>query len=140
MKIRVTVAVLLLYVFTTSAQTTEDGIKAIDYENYGTAKRIFNQLIRQNPLDARNYYYLGQAHNWLGQLDSARIAYSAGAAADPKSIYNFVGLGRSFLDQNNTLKAKENFDRAQSLTSSKDILQYVLLADAYSSGLHPNYQ
>ncbi|MEO6168532.1 MAG: tetratricopeptide repeat protein [Chitinophagales bacterium] len=122
------------------AQSTEDGIKSIDYENFATAKRIFNQLIRQNPVDGRNYYYLGEAHNSLAQLDSARIAYSAGITADPKSIYNYIGLGRTFLDQNNLQKAKENFDKAQEFTSPKDILQYVLLADAYASGLHPNYQ
>lgn len=139
MKIIALAMLLLVSVMAISAQTTEDGIKAIDYENYGTAKRIFNQLIRQNPLDARNYYYLGQAHNALAQFDSARIAFTAGTTADPKNIYNYFGLGRCFLDQNNTLKAKESFTKAQSLTSAKDILQYVLLAEAYTSGLHPNY-
>lgn len=140
MKTRVMILLSVVSFHLASAITTEDGIKAIDYENYASAKKIFKQLIAQNPADARNYYYLGQAHNSLGQFDSATIAYTAGVKADPKSIYNHIGLGRTYLDQKNMKKAKESFDLAQNLTSAKDILQYILLADAYSSGLHPNYQ
>lgn len=140
MKTSLMILLGLVSYLATSALTTEDGMKAIDYENFATAKRIFNQLITQTPGDGRNYYYLGQAHNALGQFDSARIAYTAGALAEPKSIYNHIGLGRTYLDQKNAKKAKESFDLAQSLTSQKDVLQYILMADAYSSGLHPNYQ
>src|SRR5262245_54000283 len=95
---------LLVWVsaFTASfAQSTEDGIKGLDYENYATAKRIFTQLIKQNSADGRNYYYLGQALSALGKNDSARLVYTAGTQADPKSIYNNIGLGRTYLDQNN---------------------------------------
>lgn len=140
MKSSAMMMLVLLSFFATSAQSIDDGIKALDYENYATAKRIFKQLIIQNPAEARNYYYLGQAYTWLGQGDSARIIYNAGTQADPKSIYNFIGMGRTYLDQNNLQKAKEYFDRAQSLTTAKDVTQYVLIGDAYANSIHPNYQ
>jgi tetratricopeptide (TPR) repeat protein len=122
------------------AQSTEDGIRAVDYENYATAKRIFSQLIRQNPSDARNYYYMGEALLALGNSDSARMVFNAGTQADAKSIYNFIGLGRTYLDQNNIQKATEYFDKAKALTTQKDVNLYVLLADAYTNSSHPNCQ
>lgn len=139
MKSSLLVVLLMIDFLVAAGQKTEDGMKAIDYENYATAIRILKAAIQQNPSEPRNYYYLGEAYNALEKSDSAKSVLEEGTKADPKSIYNYIGLGRCYLDQNNVQKAKENFDRAKSLTSAKDILQYVLMAHAYSSSSHPNY-
>ena len=130
----------VLFTGLVQAQTIDDGIKALDYENFATAKRIFSKLVKQQPTEAKNYYYLGQAYLALGRTDSARMTFTAGSQADPKSIYNWIGLGRTYLDDNNVQKARENFDKAKSLTSQKDIMLYVLLANAYTNSNHPDCQ
>ncbi|MBA2422497.1 MAG: hypothetical protein H0V61_04660 [Chitinophagales bacterium] len=129
-----------LYSFAVKAQSLQDGIKALDYENFATAKSIFKKLISQQPSEAKNYYYLGQAHSALGQKDSARIVYNTGISSDSKSMYNYIGLGETYLDENNSQKASEFFDKAKDLTSSKDINQYLLLANAYTMNSHPDCQ
>src|ERR1041385_7351098 len=88
---------LLMIAFAAKAQTQADGVKALDYENYVTAKRIFSQLVKTNPSDPLNYYYLGIALCSKEQIDSARIVFNAGTQADPKSINNYIGLGRTYL-------------------------------------------
>lgn len=133
------VLLFVCFIVSVKAQTTNDGIKAFEYENYSTARRIFKQLITQQPGNALNYYYLGITYCTLGKIDSARIIFNAGTQADPKSIYNYVGLGRTYLEQNNVQQATQFFDKAKSLTSQKDITQYILIADAYESAAHPNY-
>jgi tetratricopeptide (TPR) repeat protein len=140
MKRSVVLALWALVFFSASAQTTEEGIRAIDYENYATAKRIFMQLTRLQPTEAKNFYYLGITYNLLSKADSARIAYNAGSQADPKFINNWIGLGRTYLDQSNAAKANEYFDKAKSLTSQKDVNLYILLADAYTNSSHPDCQ
>ncbi|MBA3647173.1 MAG: tetratricopeptide repeat protein [Chitinophagales bacterium] len=134
------VLIFLLAVSAVKAQSLTDGIKAIDYENYASARNIFKKLIAQQPSEGKNYYYLGQAYDNLGKRDSARMAYDAGTKADPKSFYNFIGMGRTYLDDNNVQKATEFFDKAKGLSSSKDPLYYTLVADAYVNSEHPNKQ
>ncbi|MEO5673804.1 MAG: tetratricopeptide repeat protein [Chitinophagales bacterium] len=132
--------VFLSLVISVNAQTTEDGIKSLDYENYATARRIFSKLIQQQPGNALNYYYLGSALCDLGKFDSARTVFNAGTQADPKSIYNYAGLGRVALEENKVQEATQYFDKVKSITSSKDITQYLLIGSAYSSAQHPNYE
>src|SRR5690348_4755261 len=115
------VLLFMSFIVSVKAQNTEAGIKAIDYENYATARRTFKQLISSQPDNALNYYYLGIVYCTLGKIDSARAVFTAGTQADPKSIYNYVGLGRTYLEQNDVQQATANFDKAKSLTTQKDV-------------------
>ncbi len=126
--------------FAVKAQNLQEGMKALDYENFASAKSIFKKLISQQPSEAKNYYYLGQGYSALGQKDSARIVYNTGVSSDSKSIYNYIGLGETYLDENNPQKANEYFNKAKDITSSKDINQYLLLANAYTMNSHPDCQ
>ncbi len=130
---------LMMIGFATKAQTQAEGVKALDYENFATAKRIFSGLVKSSPSDPLNYYYLGIALCNTLNFDSARIIFNAGTQADPKSIYNYVGLGRTYLEQNNTQQAQQYFDKAKSLTNQKDLTQYITIADAYTNAQHPDY-
>ena len=47
------------------AQTVEDGLKALYYGKYQTAKQSLEQAITAKPTDDRAYYYLG-----IAELDS----------------------------------------------------------------------
>jgi len=130
---------ILIAAFVAQAQTQADGMKAVEYENFATARRIFTQLIKNSASDAMNYYYLGVADCNMGKIDSARIIFNAGTEADPKSISNYIGLGRTYLEQNNAQQAQQYFDKAKSLTNQKDISLYLMMADAYTNSQHPDY-
>ncbi len=115
------------------------GLRALEYENYHAAKQIFQTLASQSrdPLD---YYYLGMAHVYLGDFDAAQQAFNKGVELDPKTMHNYIGLGRVQLERNQVAKAKEFFDKARSLTSAKDITYLNLVADAYASAQYGDAQ
>ena len=120
-KIKLIVLLLICNLSFIHAQSFDEGIKAIDAENFATARGIFTNLIQQQPLEAKNYYYLGVVFCMVTNTDSARIIFNKGTEVDPKAYSNYVGLGRTYLDQNNEQKAQEYFDKAKSLTNQKDI-------------------
>ncbi len=115
------------------------GLRALEYENYNAAKQIFQSLVShsRDPLD---HYYLGMAHVYLGEFDAAQQAFTKGVELDPKSMHNYIGLGRVQLEKNQVAKAKEFFDKARSLTSAKDITYLNLVADAYASAQYGDAQ
>jgi tetratricopeptide (TPR) repeat protein len=138
-KLKVLTGLILFSALTAWGQNQADGIKAIEYENLLTAKRIFLQLTAGNTSDPLNYYYLGIVYSSIGKIDSARIAFNAGVQADPKMIHNYIGLGRTYLDQNNQQQAQQYFDKAKSLTTHKDLNLYIHMANAYTNSQHPDY-
>lgn len=114
------------------SQSLQDGIKAMDNENYRSAKKIFITLTNKNAMDAEAYYYAGRAYYALEQKDSAKLFFDKGVAANPKLAFNYIGLGRLSLDINNTTDAKNNFDKAVSL-APKDIKTLQLIGEAYAN-------
>ncbi len=122
-----------------NAQTIEQGLNAIDNENYETARRIFLNYTRSNPADAMGWYYLGNNYFFLKRNDSARIAYTQGTTVNPKGAACFTGLGKTYLNENKVADAQKYFDEAKSLVNvNKDINIAVYLADAYINSENPN--
>ncbi|MEI7802914.1 MAG: tetratricopeptide repeat protein [Bacteroidota bacterium] len=125
--------------FFVNAQTIDDGLKAIDNENYETARRIFLNYTKTNSTDAMGWYFLGNTYCFLEKNDSARIAYTQGTIANPKGTACFVGLGKTYLNENKIADAQKNFDEAKSLVNiNKDINIAIYLADAYIYSENPN--
>jgi tetratricopeptide (TPR) repeat protein len=122
------------------AQTIDDGIKALSNQNYHTARSIFKALVAQQPTNSAAFYDLGQAYSFLGVNDSARSAYQQGLTANPKDYSNLIGLGKTYLQQNNTADAQKYFDQAKAIASSKDANYYVKMAEAYLHNDHANTQ
>lgn len=78
----------------TFAQSVQDGINFVDSQKYAKAKQTFTDLINQNPKDANNYFYLGNAYltQFDPNFDSAQENFNKGLAVDPKSYLNKLGL------------------------------------------------
>lgn len=130
---------MLSFALFVNAQTIDDGLKAIDNENYETARRIFLHFTQSNPTDAMGWYYLGNNYCFLEKNDSARIAYTQGTVVNPKSASCFVGLGKTYLNENKIADAQKYFDEAKSLVNvNKDITIAIYLADAYIYSENPN--
>lgn len=122
------------------SQSIDDGIKALSNQNYNTARSIFKNITAQQPTNSSAYYYLGQVYGFLGLNDSARRVYQQGTTANPKDYANFIGLGKTYLQENNTADAQKNFDQAKALASAKDINYYLKMAEAYLHNDHADPQ
>ena len=116
------------------AQSQADGINALKKENYQTAERIFTAL-KTNA--AEDYYYLGQAYCFQNKWDSAALVFQQGIAAYPKAYCNYIGLGKTYLNQNRTADAKTQFDLAKTKTSAKNIELPLMLAEAMTNVEYP---
>lgn len=67
------------------AQNIEEAKQAIDAEQYAKAKGILEQLVQKtSKRGGENYFWLGRVHIINENLDSAKIVFDQGIAADPK--------------------------------------------------------
>jgi len=112
------------------AQSLQDAKKAIDAEQFQKAKSMLKNLTVTQPTKDENFFYLGYIYLDQDYLDSARIEFNKGIAANPKSALNYVGLGTADRLEKNNSSAKANFDRAVVL-AGKDDKPYVFIAKAY---------
>ena len=132
-------SILSTIAFFVHAQTIDDGLKAMDNENYETARRVFLNYTKSNPTDAMGWYFLGNNYCFLEKNDSARIAYTQGTVVNSKGPACFIGLGKTYLNENKIADAQKYFDEAKSLVNmNKDINISIYLADAYIYSVNPN--
>ncbi len=106
-------------VLVAGAQSVADGVKAIYYEKYKTAKTILEKLVAANPADVDANYWLGQVNLNQGEIAAARSVYAKAmttAAANPLII---VGMGHVELMEGKTADAKAHFDAALAATNNK---------------------
>lgn len=133
-----TLAYLLLAVQTAAwSQTIQDGLKFIDNEQFLNAKKLFQNLVKQNPLP-ENYYYLGNTYLLLYDIDSAdeyidtaKMNFEMGLTKDPKYALNYVGLGSVRMFAKNKQGALEYFNKATEMTKSKDVEVLYRIAQGY---------
>lgn len=133
---------LLLSVLSTVAfaQDLEQAKKAIDAEQYDKAKKILKGLVKSNPDNGKNFFYLGDVYLRESETDSAKIFFSKGLAAKDKASLNYVGLGQIELNNKNASAAQSNFDKAAANIKKKDVDELLLIARAYNNSENPNYK
>lgn len=102
------------------AQTMADGLKALDFEKYESARNIFKSLTQAEPANPQNWFYLGQAYFNLYKEDSAKWAYNQGAAAAPNHAFNYIGLGELLMAENKKEDANLLFTKALSFSKGRD--------------------
>ncbi|MCU0423631.1 MAG: tetratricopeptide repeat protein [Bacteroidia bacterium] len=102
------------------AQTLNDGLKAFEFEKFEAARSIFSALVQKDAKDAESWFYLGQAYTNLYKDDSAAWAYNQGVLNNPKSGYNYIGLGELQLAQKNIPQAQAQFKIALDLVRGRD--------------------
>ncbi|MFC4211582.1 tetratricopeptide repeat protein [Pedobacter lithocola] len=112
------------------AQSLTDAKKAIDAEQYQKASSMLKSLVNSQASNGDNYYNLGMVYLKTGYIDSARVVFNKGVAADAKNASNYAGLGEADLLSNNPTSAKTNFDKAVSV-NSKDYKTYLAIGKAY---------
>ncbi|GGI28017.1 tetratricopeptide repeat protein [Pedobacter mendelii] len=112
------------------AQSLSDAKKAIDAEQYQKASSMLKSLTTSQASNGDNFYNLGLVYLKTGYIDSARVVFNKGVAADAKNASNYAGLGEADLLSNNPSSAKTNFDKALSV-APKDYKTYLSIGKAY---------
>lgn len=128
-------ACLLMGVATVQAQTVEAGIKAYENGNFATARSVFHALVANAEPNALNWFWYGESLYADERFDSARIAYTQAISIAPKDAHAYVGLGKCNLRDGRKEEAKQNFDKALDLVSSKESEIKILVAYAYISAV-----
>lgn len=123
---------------TIQAQNLEEAKKAIQDEKFDKAKDILHALVKSNPDDGSNFYYLGDLFLKENQSDSSRFYFNKGLEAKNKGSLNYIGLGQLELDNNREAEARTNFAKAEKDFKKKDYAEQLLIANAYTNSDHPN--
>ena len=129
---RFTIAALLIAISSgVYSQTINDAIKAAQSEKPVQAKNILLGFITKTPADQEAHYRLGNIYYQLGKKDSAKYYFEKGSKPEDKINYNFAGLGKLALDEKNTSKADEYFNKLIGYGKSKDVKAYTFVGEAY---------
>lgn len=133
---------LVLAASATFAQTLADAQKAIDAEQYQKGKAILRTLTKSEPSNAENFFYLGNLYLNTSTIsvrpdyiDSAKVVFEQGVAADGKFALNYVGLGAVDLAKNANPDA--HFNTALELTKRKDHTTELYIGKAYIGAPEP---
>jgi tetratricopeptide (TPR) repeat protein len=82
---------------------------------------------------AANHYYLGLGYLRTGNKEKALATFEKGISLDEKNGLNYAGKGHVKLLDKNSSEAKTNFDKALSLSKSKDANVLKAVAEGYLS-------
>lgn len=112
------------------AQSIDEGKKFLNYERFGSAQKVFTQLLATNPNDIDAAYWLGQTY--LQNTDNpdslaAKALYQKTLQANPNAALMMIGVGQVELMEGKLADAKNRFETAINLTKKKD-LPGILLA------------
>lgn len=132
MKQLIFTASALLLVATGFSQTLQEAIIKTDNERFELAATDLRALIRQQPTNGTNYFYLGENFFKDEDADSANICYKKGAEINATYPLNYVGLGKVLLFNGKIDDAKAQFYKATTL-GVKNGEVYRKIAEAWLS-------
>jgi len=113
-----------------TAQTINEGLNYLELDKFSSAGNIFRSLVANKP-NGENHFYLGYYYMAINELDSARMQFDKGVAADPKNGLSLVGQGSLLLKQGKKAEAKAKFDQAKAISKSKDADVLYRVGEAY---------
>lgn len=122
------------------AQDINQAKKAIDAEQFQTAKTTLKSIVKDDSSNGAAFFLLGNVYLAQNVADSAAIAYKSGLNAKKEAHLNYIGLGQLDLDNNNVAAAKANFESAKNEMRKKDYEEYVYIARAYMNANKPDYK
>ncbi len=133
---RFSIAILLLTITSSVfSQVVHHAIhqasKAIQNEQPEKAKHLLLEHLSKVPVDQEAHYRLGNIYYQLGKKDSAKYYFEKGIKPEDKINFNFAGLGKLALDEKNTTKADEYFNKLLGYGKSKDTKAYTFVGEAY---------
>lgn len=131
---------LLASAFTAQAQDINQAKKAIDAEQFESAKTILKSIIKAKPSNGAAYFTLGNVYLTQSVEDSAKIYFQEGLNASDGAKLNYIGLGQMDLDKNDITGAQAKFALASKDMKKKDVQEFVYIARAYMNANKPDYK
>ena len=101
------------------AQTVQDGVKALYYQQNKKAKNIFEKAIAANPADVDANYWLGQLYIKDDNLAAAKELYAKALTTTAQNPLIVIGLGHVELLEGKNADARAHFDGALDPTKNK---------------------
>lgn len=139
-KFKILSIALLAIVTTSQAQDINQAKKAIDAEQFESAKTILKSIINAKPSNGTASFYLGNVYMLQNNIDSAKIYYQKGLAGSEGARLNNIGFGLIDLDNGNAEAAEKKFGLATKDLKKKDIEEYIFIGRAYTFSLKPDYK
>lgn len=131
---------LLTSAFASQAQDINQAKKAIDAEQFESAKSILKSIIKAKPSNGAAFFTLGNVYLTQSVEDSAKIYFQNGLNASEGAKLNYIGLGQMDLDKNDLTAAQAKFALATKDVRKKDVQEYVYIARAYMNTNKPDYK
>jgi len=120
------------FVMRVEAQDVSVGKKLIETSQWNKANQFFIDKVKTNPLDASLKFYLAETYFALGKVDSAENNYTK----SQDYAMSIAGLGKIILAKDDTIKAKDLFNKAIKAERKNGDL-YAYIADACISAKYP---
>lgn len=131
---------LLTSAFASQAQDINQAKKAIDAEQFESAKSILKSIIKAKPSNGAAFFTLGNVYLTQSVEDSAKIYFQEGLNASESGKLNYIGLGQMDLDKNDMTSAQSKFALATKDIRKKDVQEFVYIARAYMNTNKPDYK
>lgn len=105
--------------------------RLLDKDQPAKAIEVLNKAIIAYPLATKLYYYLGYIQLKTGETGQALKSFEKGVSMNEKEAINHVGLGAVRMLEKKTVEAKVFFDKALSMSKSKDVAVLQAIAESY---------
>jgi tetratricopeptide (TPR) repeat protein len=132
--------VLLASVSISNAQDLNPAIKAIDAEQFASAKSMLKSIIQAKPDNGKACFLLGNVFFQEAVKDSAKLYFQKGLLGAEGQNLNYIGLGQLDLDNGNVADAQIKFDLATKKIRKKDTQEYVYIGRAFMNIEKPDYK
>ena len=139
-KFRIFSIALLASATVSQAQDVNQAKKAIDAEQFESAKTILKTIIKTKPSNGRASFLLGNVYLVQNSADSAKIYFEKGLAGTEGAKLNYIGLGQLDLDNGKLTEAQANFALASKDAKKKDVEEFVYIGKAYMAANKPDYK
>lgn len=139
-KVTILSVAILASAFTVQAQDINQAKKAIDAEQFESAKTILKSIIKDKPSNGEAFFTLGNVYLTQKIQDSAKIYFDKGITASDEGQLNYIGLGQMDLNANNVSAAQSNFALATKDMKRKEFQEFIFIARAYMNAEKPDYK
>jgi predicted Zn-dependent protease len=129
---------LLASAFASQAQDINQAKKAIDAEQFESAKSLLKSIIKAKPSNGVAFFTLGNVYLNQNVEDSAKIFFQNGLNASEGAKLNYIGLGQMDLDKSDVTGAQAKFALVTKDLKKKDVQEYVYIARAYMNTIKPD--
>jgi Tfp pilus assembly protein PilF len=122
------------------AQDINAAKKAIDAEQFESAKKILKTILKSKPGNGTASFILGNIYLKQVYIDSAKASYQNGLKGSEGAKLNYIGLGQMDLENNNPTAAQANFALATKDAKKKGIEEFTYIGRAFMSVTKPDYK